>query len=271
MTFIRGVFIFAFVMLILGGVLARVVIGPLLFPNDGPPAYLLSVASRSPTATPHPSRTARPTPQPTARPTRPPTARPAAPATATPVPTKTPVPATVHGVTTHHILPHRANHRHASTRPSPTTTPAPRRTPTPRPTATSLPSPTPSPTPAGTVTLTNYWVGTATASPGSTIEVGYVIDNETGRTARVELGASVKVSSRLSWASAAISDPSHDVVAVVPPGVTTHVRYFTLASGLRAGSYDVAWGLRDADTGARVALAAASDALRLRGGYIPAP
>jgi hypothetical protein len=120
------------------------------------------------------------------------------------------------------------------------------------------------------VTLTNYWVGSATSRPGSTIAVGYVIDNQTGATARIELGASVKASSQLSWATDSISDPSHDVVAVVPPGISQHVRYFTLSSGLHAGSYDIAWGLRNPSTGSRVALVAAPKALHVQG-IVPAP
>jgi hypothetical protein len=120
------------------------------------------------------------------------------------------------------------------------------------------------------VTLANYWVGSTTTHPGTTIAVGYVIDNETGKTAHVELGASVKASSQLSWAADSISDPSHDVVAVVPPGISRHVRYFTLSPGLRAGSYDIAWGLRNPSTGTRVALVAAPSALRVQR-IIPAP
>jgi hypothetical protein len=120
------------------------------------------------------------------------------------------------------------------------------------------------------VTLANYWVGSTTTHPGTTIAVGYVIDNQTGKTAHVELGASVKASSQLSWAADSVSDPSHDVIAVVPPGISRHVRYFTLSPGLRAGSYDIAWGLRNPSTGRRVALVAASSALHLQR-ILPAP
>jgi hypothetical protein len=76
------------------------------------------------------------------------------------------------------------------------------------------------------------------------------------------LGASIKPSSVATWGRS-ISDPFHDVVAVVPPGVTTHVRYFTLAHGLHPGQYDVAWGLRNAATGSPVALVAAPVSLRV--------
>ena len=74
-----------------------------------------------------------------------------------------------------------------------------------------------------------------------------------------------------------ISDPSHDVVAVVPPGISQHVRYFTLSPGLRAGAYDIAWGLRNPSTGSRVALVAAprsctsSASFRHRDLGLPAP
>ena len=55
----------------------------------------------------------------------------------------------------------------------------------------------------------------------------------------------------------------HDVVAIAPPGVSTHLRYFTLASSLRPGAYDVGWGLRDAATGQSVAFLAAPGTLRV--------
>src|ERR1700686_194059 len=124
MTFARGVFIFAFVRLIVGAVGARLIIGPLLFGDVSSPSY--SVSARA--------------------------------ATATPAPTSRP-PATVG-------------------RPPPTATPVP---------------------PA------NYWVGPTSTRPGTTIEVGYVIDNQTGKTEDVELGASVKASSRLNWATDSVS------------------------------------------------------------------
>lgn len=92
-----------------------------------------------------------------------------------------------------------------------------------------------------------------------------MIDNQTGTTAHIELGASVKASNRLSWAADSISDPGHDVVAIVPPGISRHVRFFTLGTGLRPGSYDIAWGLRNPSTGSRVALVAAESALRVQG------
>jgi hypothetical protein len=106
----------------------------------------------------------------------------------------------------------------------------------------------------GEVALSNYWVNGQTARSGQTIAIGYLIRNDTGRTERIMLGASLKPRSALSW-TAAINDPYHDVVAVVPPGATVHVRYFTLPAGLRPGTYDVAWGLRDAASGRRLGLA----------------
>jgi hypothetical protein len=277
MTFTRGIFIFAFVMLIAGAVGARLIIGPLLFGDVSSPSYVVSARVATATSRPVPSPSPRPTavkrvaPIATLTSTAVPTPRPAATNTAVPRPTH--VAAAIPKIT------------HGSIRPQATSRPtaqvltvkhrvvkhtAVRRKPTPVPTATALPTPVPSPTPSGVVTLTNYWVGSTTAHPGTTIAVGYVIDNQTGATAHVELGASVKASSRLSWAADSISDPSHDVVAVVPPGISRHVRYFTLSSRLPAGSYDIAWGLRNPSTGSRVALVAASDALRVQG-IVPAP
>lgn len=265
MTFIRGVFIFAFVMLIAGAVGARLIIGPLLFGDVSTPSY--SIAARGATATTTPVPTARPTsvpthPAPTSTATPRPTARPTASATSAPSPTGTARPtatpraqrsptatrtATKVAARKKATVHHKA---HATLRPSAT--------------------PLPSPTPSGIVTLANYWVGSTSSRAGSTIAVGYEIDNQTGATARIELGASVKASSRLNWATDSISDPSHDVVAIVPPGISRHVRYFTLSPGLRSGSYDVAWGLRDPTTGGRVALVAAHSALRVER-VIPAP
>jgi hypothetical protein len=94
------------------------------------------------------------------------------------------------------------------------------------------------------------------------IAIGYVIHNDTGRTERIMLGASLKAQWTPSW-SEAINDTYHDVVAIVPPGATVHVRYFTLPAGLRPGEYDVAWGLRDAATGRRLGLAFAPDVVNV--------
>ncbi|HZS93585.1 MAG TPA: hypothetical protein VFA78_02215 [Chloroflexota bacterium] len=106
-------------------------------------------------------------------------------------------------------------------------------------------------------------MGVRTAYDGETIEIGYVINNGTGHTARVTLGASLKFHRVYSWLAGQINDPFHDVVAVVPPGISNHVRYFTLPSRLKPGTYDVAWGLRNASTGKPLALVAADDALRV--------
>ena len=76
------------------------------------------------------------------------------------------------------------------------------------------------------------------------------------------LGSSIKPSHVLSWLTS-ISDPAHDVVATVPPGTTTHTRYFTLARGLHSGTYDVAWGLRDTTTGQSVAVVSAFSSLHV--------
>lgn len=135
-----------------------------------------------------------------------------------------------------------------------------RQTPRPaRPTATPEPSPTAG---SGVTALTNYWISQTAAARGTTIAVGYTINNGTGHTERVMLGASIKPATVPTWGRS-ISDPFHDVVAMVPPGVTTHVRYFTLANGLRPGRYDVAWGLRNAANGVPVALVSAPLSLRV--------
>lgn len=132
-----------------------------------------------------------------------------------------------------------------------------------RPLTTPTPTPTATPSAPGIVTLTRYWVGTLHARPGETIVVGYVIDNITRRTTRIMLGASLKSTRSVSWASGAINDPYHDVVALVPPGVSLHTRYFTLPRGLAPGTYDVAWGLRNAVSGTRDALVTAPAMLRV--------
>jgi hypothetical protein len=266
MTFARGVFIFAFLMLIVGAVGARLIIGPLLFGDVSSPSYVVSARAGTATSTPAPP-SPRPTPVEHARPT----ATMAATAAPTPRPasTRTVVPRPTQPAAALRKVSHMAKHPTATVRPAvPVATK--QRAPT-RHTPTPVPAtPVPSPTPSGVVTLANYWVGSTTTHPGNTIVVGYEIDNETGATAHLELGASVKASSQLSWATDSISDPRHDVVAVVPPGVSRHVRYFTLSPSVRAGSYDIAWGLRNPSTGSRVALVAAQSALRVQG-VIPDP
>lgn len=151
----------------------------------------------------------------------------------------------------------------ARTRTLPTASPTirvpPTRTPTVRPTATIVPSPTPTPT-TGVVTLARYWVGSQAVRRGRAVAIGYVISNGTGHTVRIFLGASVKLSRFASW-SASLSDTADDVVAVVPPGVSTHVRYFAFPARARSGSYDVAWGLRNAASGVREALVTAAGAI----------
>ena len=114
------------------------------------------------------------------------------------------------------------------------------------------------------VTLDRYWVGTQTAHPGASIQIGYVIQNDTGSTKHVALAASMKPSLS-SWNSAGFADPVHEVLVAVPPGVSTHLRTFVLPRNLAPGSYDVAWGLRDAATGKRDALTSAAEALHIVG------
>lgn len=234
MSFARTVFVVAFLMLVAGFVGSRFIAAYLFGAPPEPTVAVLAASHSRPTATLHP--TVRVTAVPTTPPTVQPTSRPAA----TSALTQTTTIATAKAVSV-------ASSRHHPSRVKPTPTTAP------RPTATT-----------GIVTLARYWVGTLRARPGQTIEVGYVIDNQTGHTARISLGASIKGSHYLSWGTS-VSDPSHDVVAIAAPGVTTHVRFFTLPTGLSRGVYDVAWGLRDPVTGAREALVAAPGVLRVRG------
>lgn len=283
MTFVRAAFICAFLMLIVGALGARSVIAPYFARVGTAPAP--QVAARVTRAPQRAVRTPVPptkTPAPMVK-----TPVPAAPtamaATSTPIPptsvppTAVPPRATLRPVTTgatritrrvrgsqargvraavRHVAYRRIRRRvirrrlAIHVRPTPTAAPA---TATPAPTAVT-----------GIVALTQYWVGTLHTRPGRTIAIGYVIDNETGQTERITLGASLKSRRSLSWA-AAISDPWHDVVATVPPGTSTHVRYFTLPPGLRPGSYDVAWGLRNAVNGKRDALVFAPAVIRVSG------
>jgi hypothetical protein len=251
MSFIRWVFLLAILMLGLGIYIGQSILGPMFAARAfGPsgvvaqlPAHHGKRAHRGTThahrvkhTTRHHTRrtaaaraTATPVP-PTATPI-PPTATPALPTATLVPPTSTPIPPTA--IPVRHVS--KPHHRHKV-----------------RPTATPRPMPTPSPT-TGTVELAQYWIGSTSAQPGSEISVSYVISNGTGHTVRVMLGASVKSTRTLSWTSS-IADPSHDVLAIVPPGTSTHLRYFTLPSTLRAGRYDVAWGLKDPVTGGREAL-----------------
>lgn len=268
MSFIRWVFLLALVMLIAGIVVGQQVIGPMfagravLGPSDVAAAITATAkpttAARTTKVVRHhlPTRTP-PTPLPTAIPS----ATPAAP-TPTSVPTIITAP-TVPPVATvvavpHHVRPHRVVVR---TRRKTLTS---RRHVT-RVAATAVPSATPAPTAtpsSNVVALVRYWIGSPTATAGSVISVGYVIDNGTGHTVHVMLGASVKSSRTVGWMSS-IADPYHDVVATVPPGVSTHIRYFSLPPRLRAGSYDVAWGLKNPLNGQRDALVFAAQALQV--------
>ncbi|GAC1321496.1 MAG: hypothetical protein NVS2B16_11150 [Chloroflexota bacterium] len=129
---------------------------------------------------------------------------------------------------------------------------------------TPIPTPIPLPTPTiGPVSIARYWVNQTAARHGNTVALGYVINNPTGHTIRMMLGASVKSTRAMSWAAQSLSDPAHDVVAIVPPGISTHTRFFTLPSRLHPGAYDVAWGLRNATSGRRDGLVAAPSALRV--------
>lgn len=238
MTFARVVFAFALLMLGAGIASSRYLFGP-IFESRGP-ATLISAApvkkaaeptatQAQPTATTGATTLSHPTVRPTAIPTVRPTVHPRVRKAARVMP-----------------RPRVLRRRHVL-----------------KPTATSLPQPTSTPM-TGTVALARYWVGSVQARRGQTVEVGYVINNGTGHWARVVLGASIKGTTTLSWVSGSVSDPSHDVVAIVPPGISTHIRYFTLPTGIRPGAYDTAWGLRDARTGRREALVTAPGVLKVK-------
>lgn len=252
MTFARGIFAFALLMLVAGVVGSRYIINSLFSSPQGPSLTLVADAH---TPTPKPHHVHRPVQH--HKLVKPPAARavsatsvPTATVTpASPQPTATPLPPSP---TVSIITPRKVHKHHAAPHP-------------PTPTPTFLPTPTlvPTSTPTGILTLARYWVGSTTARRGQTVSVGYVIDNETGQTARLLLGASIKADTVLSWAGSSLSDPSHDVVAIVPPGVSTHIRYFSLPTHIRPGAYDIAWGLRDVSSGQRDALVAAPGALQI--------
>jgi hypothetical protein len=240
MTFIRGVFLFALVMLGAGIVGSKYIVSYLFGSTSGP--TIKAIALMDSTPTPHPTRTGSKHRR----------AGSAVRHTATATSAAKPRP-----TATVHVL---ATSKPAATRVPATATTTPRHTPTATPTPALTPTPTATPlaTPtSGVITLGRYWVSTTSASPGQTVAIGYVIENGTGQTQRIMLGASIKPDRTLNWAQGEIDDPAHDVVAVVPPGETLHTRYFSIPSSLKAGGYDVAWGLRNASTGARVALVAA--------------
>ncbi len=263
MGFLRGIFLFALVMLGIGVIGTHYLLTSLFSPAGGAAPGAVAMVLHRPTSTPVHAVAGR-------NGTHAPgkgdahrhgSVRTTHPSTTTRKPAATPSSTRV--ATIHMVSRHRRVHRNGSVkarrravvkRPEPTATP----------TATPQPSPTPTPM-SGTVSLTNYWVGSSTAQPGQTVSIGYVINNGTGHTVRVTLGASIKSSRSVSWLSGQINDPYHDVVATVPPGISTHIRYFTVPARLRAGSYDVAWGLSNALTGSRESLVAAVGALRIHG------
>jgi len=238
MTFARIVFAFALLMLVIGIAGSRYISEVVFAPLQGSAGTPIAAVPHS--ATPRDTATATPTLTTLPVPTR------AHTSTLQPTPTISPTP-TARPLVTRVLTPSgkRLPRHRAKTGLKPTAT------------ATTLPTPT-----TGTVALARYWVGSQLAQGGQTVSIGYVIDNETGHTARVLLGASIKGSRVIGW-SAGLSDPYHDVVAVVPPGVSTHVRFFTLPPSLQPGVYDVAWGLRSASTGLRDALVTAYAALHV--------
>jgi hypothetical protein len=258
MTLIRAAFIFALLTPVLGVLGSRYLIARLVYQA---PQVALAPAPPSPRPThaaPTATATVLPTETPTALPKSTPTTAPATAIPASPMPTVTAVrPApSKHRTTVAVRHAHRAkpNHRRPVAAVHRLTAKV-------RPRRKAVARVRPSPT-VGIVTLTRYWISATRARRGTTIGVGYVIDNATGRTNAIMLGASIKSVNTLSWLEA-INDTSHDVVATVPPGETTHSRYFTLPRTLRPGWYDVAWGLRDAATGARDAVVAADAVLRV--------
>jgi hypothetical protein len=241
MTFARVVFAFALLMLVVGIVGSRYISEVVFAPLGGSAGTPIAAIAHDATAQAEATTTATPTSTVLPAPTRASTSTPQPTTTGTPTPTARPLATRVLKPIVRHPLHHRAKLK-------------------PTPTATILPTPTAT---TGTVALARYWVGSQVARGGQTVSIGYVIDNETGHTARVLLGASIKGSRVLGWSEGSLSDPYHDVVAVVPPGISTHVRYFTLPPSLQPGVYDVAWGLRSTRTGLRDALVSAYAALRV--------
>lgn len=261
MSLIRAAFIFALLTPVVGVLGSRYLITKLVGQAPQPalapaPPTPRPTRTQVPTVAPTLVPTREPTPPPTVAPTtQPPTALPTtAPPAATTAPRPAATPRRRASVAVRRPSRARVKHRHPSVSRRHTAARA-------RPRHRTIVRARPTPT-AGTVTLTRYWISTTLAHRGSTIGVGYVIDNETGRTDAIMLGASVKSTSTLSWL-AAINDTSHDVIATVPPGVSTHSRFFTLPTRLRPGLYDVAWGLRDAGTGASDAVVSADGVLRV--------
>jgi hypothetical protein len=255
MTLVRGMFLAAFLMLTAGSVGIHSAVAPLFSGLGGKPGPTRKPAAPAPTVTPAATRAIvrPPATRESSGPASPvPSSTPAATATvtATPapgvtfLPTVSPTPANRPTLKRHLIRRHHTTARRHSLTP----------TPTPAPTATRA---------AGTLTLVRYWISSVRTRRGGTNSVSYVIDNATGRTARVMLGATIKATRDLSWISAGISDPADDLIAVVAPGVSAHLRYFTVAAPARPGTYDVAWGLRNAVSGRRVALVFAPAALQI--------
>jgi hypothetical protein len=241
MTFARAVFAFALFMLVLGIVGSSYISKALFGDAQSSTKVLGAVSTSTPVATSTQTvlKSAPATASPTARSVLTPTSTVVVRATAAPTPHVLRPTRSKHAAIKHRLVPARITHR----------------------ASTMIPTSTPG---TGVVTLARYWVGSQTVNRGHTIAVGYVINNGTGRTMRVLLGASIKGSRSLSWATGTVNDPSHDVVAIVPPGISTHIRYFTLPSQIHPGFYDAAWGLRNARNGRRTALVTASSVLRVK-------
>lgn len=258
MTFARSVFAFALLMLVAGilgsrwiasALFGRISVGTPIIVAQAHKTRAPSTATRVPVLPPPTARTVPTAIPATPRPTRPivnttQTSLPRPPARRAPRLHRT---ASRHQLKRHSRVHRPAPNRATSTVVAPTITPA------------ATPTPT-----TGVVALANYWVGTVRAKRGQTVEIGYVINNGTGRTVHVMLGASIKTTRAVGWLDGALSDPRHDVVAIVPPGTSTHFRFFDVSSRARPGAYDVAWGLRDAATGERDALVTAASVLRVR-------
>jgi hypothetical protein len=125
--------------------------------------------------------------------------------------------------------------------------------------------PVPTATPVGeAIRLRNYWISPENIRPGQTLSLHYVIDNESGTTQRAVLGASIKSMGVGGWTTSAISDPPHDVVAILPAGTSIHLRYFRVPSDIPLGRYDIAWGLLSPVTFQRIALVAADGGLTVQ-------
>jgi hypothetical protein len=108
-------------------------------------------------------------------------------------------------------------------------------TPTARPSATPVPSPTVERLPS----LASYDFTPKSALSGESITLRYEIASDADSPIQVVLGASI----RPSGGGGAIDDSPDDKTVTVQPGRGVYQRVFHLPDTVRAGRYDVLWGL----------------------------